>query len=389
MLKRLLVLVLCVALAFAFVGCSTPAAEEAAPETETATEEPATDDAAADDTATEETAADGEYTDYGLLIGPAEGKTEEDYNFQGVFGGLNPYSDPCAGAASQAAAELGIPDPGFYSPQAWDQNEQNSILDGLIANGATGIYMMTSNGTAGNEQITKMVDAGVNVVTFGGEPDTPTKSTLTLATDVYQQGYEGTKHIIEKLQADGVTEGKIVNLTGAISDPNTAKRIQGPEDACAEVEGFEIVQVISDIDDSEGSMTAVENLLASSGTEINGIICTAYYPAIAVATLLTDEYSHIVAVGCDADASVVEAIQEGRMYGTMRQNPWGQAYLSMITLKMLEDGWTFNNGEGYMYINSGCFFLDESNIANEEEVCMEETMKILETWTDYFTAPEA
>lgn len=387
MLKKVLLVCMCALLCLSLIACAAPAASESA----SAPAEQSQDvphQAAQEGVLEQEETTMGEYTSYGVLVGPAEGKTEADYKFEGVFGGLNPYSDPCEGAAAQAAEELGIPTPGFYSPQAWDQNEQNTILDGLIAKGATGIYMMTSNGTAGNEQITKMVDAGVNVVTFGGAPDTPTKSTLTLATDVYQQGYLGTKHIIEKLKADGKESGKIVHLTGAISDPNTELRIQGCEDACAENEGFEIVQVISDIDESEGSMVAVENLLASSGKEIDGIMSTAYYPAIAMAKLITEEYSNIVAVGCDADASVVQAIKEGRMYGTMRQNPWGQAYISTITLKMLKDGWVFNGGE-YQFVDSGIFFLDASNVDDEIEILKEGTMEILSTWTDRFEAPAA
>ncbi|WP_066644398.1 sugar ABC transporter substrate-binding protein [Christensenella timonensis] len=387
MLKKVLCILLCMVMGVAvFSACTSETPEQgSAPASEAAT---ASESTAQESSGGSEAAAAGETTDYGVLVGPAEGLTEDDYKFDGIFGGMTVFSDPMPLGAEQAAQELGIPTPGFFSPQNWDQNEQNSILDGLIAKGSTGLYLMPSNATAGNEQITKMADAGIVIVTVGGEPDTPTKSTLTLATDVYQQAYEGTKHIIEKLKADGVTEGKIVNLTGDISDPNTAKRIQGCEDACAENEGFSIVQSISDIDNSEDSMTAVENLLASSGKEINGIMCTAYYPAIAVAKQLTDEYSHIVAVGCDADESVVTAIQEGRMYGTMRQNPWGQGYLATITLKMLKDGWTFNNGE-YQYINAGCYFLDSSNIDQEEQVCKDGTMELLATWTDRFTPPAA
>lgn len=327
------------------------------------------------------------YTDYGVLIGPADGKTKDDYVFSGVFGGLNPYCDPMEGAAAKAAEELGIDTPDFYVPQQWDQNEQNELLDACISRGSTGIYLMTSNGTAGNEQITKMVDSGVNVVTVGGEPDTPTKSTLTLSTDVYYQGYEGTKRVIEGIKKSGRDSGKIVNLTGDLSDPNTELRMQGCEDACKENEGFEVFQTLSGIDSSEGSMEAVENLLASSGHEIDGIICTAYYPAIACAKLITEDYSNIIAVGCDADDSVKEAVKEGRMYGTMRQNPWGQAYLAIVTLKMLEDGWVFNNGE-YKWVDSTLPFLDASNIEEEEQACIDTTMELLETWTDNFTAPE-
>ena len=106
------------------------------------------------------------------------------YQFAIVYGGVHPYFEPYEPGAKAAANDLGIPEPYVTSPQAWDQTEQNKVLDGVIARGATGIAMFPSDAVAGNEQITKMVDLGIPVVTLGGSPAEPSQAQFCFATDV-------------------------------------------------------------------------------------------------------------------------------------------------------------------------------------------------------------
>ncbi len=315
--------------------------------------------------------------------GPADGKTDKDYAFGGVFGAINSYSDPMQGAADEAAEELGIPSTQFDAPKDWVQNDQNTILDGLIAKGLKGIYMMTSDPVAGNEQISKMVGSGVPVVCVGGSPDTPSEATLTLATDVYQASYDGTINLIEAMGG----KGGVVGLCGAVTDTNTQSRMKAIEDACAEYPDVNLVQIIGDIDESEASVTAVENILAAKGDQINGFISTCYYPSVALASILSeDKYSEIHAIGCDTDEAVLDGIKSGALDGTMSQNPWGQAYLATVTLKMLTDGWTYKDSEEFL-IDSGSFYITSENVDKVEETQKEATMEIAKTWADKFEAP--
>lgn len=315
--------------------------------------------------------------------GPAEGKTDKDYTFGGVFGAINSYSDPMQGAADEAAEELGIPATQFDAPKDWVQNDQNTILDGLIAKGLKGIYMMTSDPVAGNEQISKMTGSGVPVVCVGGSPDTPSEATLTLATDVYQASYDGTINLIEAMGK----KGGVVGLCGAVTDTNTQSRMQAIEDACDEYPDVTLVQIIGDIDESEASVTAVENILAAKGDQINGFISTCYYPSVALASILSEEkYSEIHAIGCDTDEAVLDGIKSGALDGTMSQNPWGQAYLATVTLKMLTDGWTYKDGEDFL-IDSGSFYITAENVDSVEETQKEATMEMASTWAERFEAP--
>jgi len=102
--------------------------------------------------------------------------------------------------------------------------------------------------------------------------------------------------------------------------------------------------------------------------------------------MMKSEYSEIKSVGFDTDAKVMEAIAAGKMTGTMSQNPWGQAYISMYTLKMLVDGWKYKAGQPEV-INSGSFLITTYNIALYEDMIKNETFKIMGTWTDRFDPP--
>ena len=365
MLKKVLAILLCAALLVSVSACSNSSESKKAQLS-----------------VTKAPAAEAKKDALGITIGPIAGKTDKDYKLGGVFGGMNPYSEPMPGAANQATKELGIPNADFQQPQKWDQNEQNAILDGLVSKGIKGIYMMPSNAVAGNEEIGKLVDANIPVVCVGGPPELPSKATLTLATDVFNSAYQGTMYVIKAMGG----KGKVVGLSGAVSDPNTQKRFAAIKKACKDSK-VELLQNIGDIDNSEGSMTAVENLLSANGAQIGGIISTAYYPSLALAVLLKDKkYSHIKAVGIDTDPKVLQAIKDGTMLGTMSQNPWGQAYIGIKTLKMLADGWKYKSGKPAI-VDSGSFFINKSNINTVDKTVKAVTDKLLATWTNNFTPP--
>ena len=319
-----------------------------------------------------------------IAYGPQNGLTQSDYRFGFSFGGIAAYADPVPGMANLAADESGIPHITVQTPQNWIQNEQNQMLDGLIASGMKGILMMPSEATAGNQQIAKMVDAGIPVVCMGGPPELPSKTTLTLATDVYRAAYDGTVACIKAMGE----AGNLVSLSGMLNDTNTEKRLQAVRDAVAEYPDVQLIQEIADIENPELAMTGVGNLLAARASEIDGIVATTYETAVALANymMMDDQYVHIKAVGTDTDKKVMDAIVEGKMIGTMSQNPWAQGYVGMYTLKMLVDGWTYKDGEPEV-VNSGSYLITPAEVVGYEDFVIGETMKLMETWTERFNPP--
>jgi len=313
-----------------------------------------------------------------------EAKVEEDnaqkYKFAVVKGGINPYFNPVDQAVKDAAKDFDIPEPLLQSPQNWLQDEQNTILDGLVAQGVKAITLCTSDPVAGNEQISKMVDNGVPVITFAMSPALPTKSLFCLATDVADSAYQGTKHLIEAMGG----KGNVVHLTGNLTDGNTKKRMDAVEKAIGEFPDVKLIQTITDIDAAEPAQNAVKNLMAAKRSQIDGIICTAYIPSVAVANEVRrlDE-KRIKIVGIDTDPIVIDAIKDGYLVGTMAQNPYGQAYIAIYSMKLLADGYKWKEGNPFM-IDSGTLFINKDNADTFEQELTNFTKELVSTWKDKY-----
>lgn len=385
--KRKLLMMVCAAMlvvSMGLAGCAptdTGGGEEAAT-TDTEASAPSDESPADSPNAEEDTSATaGNELFPEVTIGPAEGKTEDDYKFGLVYGGVNPYFDPMQPAADLMAEILQIPKLTVDTPEDWDQNEQNQILDGQVAQGMKGFVTFPSNAVAANAEYKKIVDAGMPVVCVGGAPEDPSPATLTLATDVYKSSYEATETLIKEIGE----KGNIVALSGDVSDPNTVKRFQAADDVVEKYPDVKLLQKIGDIDDAEGSMTAVESLLTASGDEIAGIVSTAYFPSVAMATYLPD-YPDIKGVAIDTDEKVLQAVRDGVLIGTMSQNPYGQAYIGTLTCKMLVDGWTYKEGEDVL-LDSGSFLVTADNIDDYDGMKVETTNEILKTWVSKFNPP--
>ncbi len=314
------------------------------------------------------------------------------YQFAIVYGGVHPFFDPWEPGAKRAAQDLGIPEPYIVSPQAWDQTEQNQVLDGVLAKGAKGIGMFPSDAVAGNEQITKMVSAGIPVVTMGGSPAEPSDASFCYATDVGASVAYGTQAVIDKLKANGKTSGNIVHLCSSLADTNTQKRQKAINEVLAKPEnaGFVLYQELADTDATEPAEKAISSMYASYIDDVDGIICTGYVNAQVLAKTMMERDEHrVVAVGIDDSQDVLDAIQKGYMYGTMTQNPWGMGYVGIYALKLLTDGYTYKKDMPF-FIDSGWFLLSQENFDQYQATVEANTAKFVSTMKDtYFDAPAA
>lgn len=313
-----------------------------------------------------------------------------EYQFAIVYGGVHPFFDPWEPGAKAAAQDLGIPEPYVVSPQHWDQTEQNQVLDGVIAKGAKGIGMFPSDAVAGNEQITKMVNHGIPVVTMGGSPAEPSDADFCYATDVGGSVAYGIQALIDKLKENGLEKGNIVHLCSSLADTNTQKRQAAINEVLAKPEnkGFVLYQELADTDATEPAEEAISSMYASYIDEVDGIICTGYVNAQVLAkTMIEKEEKRVVAVGIDDSQDVLDAIDSGYMYGTMTQNPWGMGYVGVYALKLLKDGYTYKEDMPF-FIDSGFFLLDKAGLPTYQETVEANTKEFVSTMkSKYFDPP--
>ncbi len=320
-----------------------------------------------------------------VSIGAIKGKSLEDYMFGFSFGGVADYSIPLEKMALQACEDLEIPPILIDTPENWIQSEQDIALDNLVSLGAKSIFMMPSEATAGNTKISELSQKGLEIVCVGGAPDLPSESVLTLETDNYQCAYDATLKVIEHLEY----EGNIIGISGAQTDTNSKKRLQGIADACARYEGIVLLELVDGISTTQSGLEIVGEVLERQGENVDGIVAMDYYAAQAMAHYLLYEtkYQEIVCIGIDSDPLVLEAIAQGKMMGSMSQNPWAQGYIAVYTLKMLEDGWIYKQNQPHL-IDTGTLLISADNTSDFEQQMIDQAYDMVKTWGDRFHPPQ-
>ena len=305
------------------------------------------------------------------------------YAFIGAI--VHPYYNPFPLAFKQAESDLPVGKILWEMPQQFDQNVQNQLIDGAVAQGYNLMGVQDSDPAAGNVEIAKVVAQGIPVVSFAGCANQPSPNMYCLATDVQQSAYYAATQVIKQMGG----KGNLVHFSGNNADANTKLRIAGVAKAVAENPGVTLLQTIVDDDSAETAQNAVSSVFASKGSQINGIVATAYQPSVAIANQLTsDNRKDIVAVLQDPDPIVTTAIANGFVYGTMSQNPYGQAYIGVYSLYLWTQGYTWKKDAPW-YIDSGSFLITKDNLATVTKAMADLTQKMVSTWAStYFDAPK-
>ena len=184
-----------------------------------------------------------------------------------------------------------------------------------------------------------------------------------LGTDTGNSAYLGAKELIRVMGG----KGRIAHFTGFLVDPNTQLRIDAVQRAADETNGaVTVVQVIADIDAPQPAEEKINAYLAASAADVDGIITTAWVPAVVAANSLRKiGDKRIKMVGIDHDEVVIKAIADGFVDGTMLQNPYGQGYVGSYVLDKLRSGCTLkadapfkSNALTTKFVDSGTVFVD-------------------------------
>ncbi len=258
----------------------------------------------------------------------------------------------------------------------WTQDVENQSVEAMAAQGYDLFYIFGADSTGANALYKELYDAGFEVVNYAGAVADPQESALTLASNVYQMGYDSTKLLIEYMGG----EGKIINVLENLNDVNTQKRQQGVEDAVAEHPGVEIIQTVADIATVDAGFEKISDALAAN-MDADAIVATGGTASIALANAMGDYYGtnpdakHIFAGTVDQSNEVMNAIKEGHIDHTLAQNGWGQGYISPLILMYLKDGWEpITWGE---HIDSGSLVITVENVDTWQQDIEKLTMDII------------
>jgi len=316
-----------------------------------------------------------------------------------VPGGPNIYFAPWEQSATDAQKQFDIAKVSYVVPptQTFETAVQITTLNSLASQGVNGMAVFPNGATALQPAYQRIIDQGAKIIDLAGCTKQPTPALFCLATDVEAAAKTQTELVIKKMGG----KGNIVFLAGQPTDANTVQRQAGVEAAIAETGGkVKLLQVVSNIDSPTAATPAIQSLLAGSADHIDGIVSTSYYPSVAGAEIWSQnsQYQRIVFAAADSSPEVMQAIQQGAIYGTMFQNSSGQGLVAAYLLnRIITHNCTVNAGGPWKksaltdrLMDSGYQFVDSSTVADvigKPYGLPEVTKKLLTEADKYLTCP--
>ncbi|WP_099827673.1 sugar ABC transporter substrate-binding protein [Oceaniglobus indicus] len=311
----------------------------------------------------------------------AAAQAADDSRIAMIPGGPHPYFAAWEQAGADAVRDFGIEAADYKVPQKWELTQQNQLLESLLSQGYNGFMIFPGDPVGAVSTAEELAENGAQVIAGAGCFKDPSPAAFCLGTDTGNSAYLGTK---ELLAAMGDGEKRIAHFTGFLVDPNTQLRIDAVNKA-AEEAGATVVQVIADIDAPEPAEEKINAYLAAHADEVDGIITTAWVPAVVAANALRkmgDTGIHMV--GIDHDEVVLTAIKDGVIDGTMLQNPYGQGYIGTFALDKLRSGCTVKDDAPFAsnaltdkFIDSGTSYVDASTVDSYIDAMRAESDRIL------------
>ena len=284
-----------------------------------------------------------------------------------VPGGPHPYFAAWEQAGADAMKDFGLGAADYRVPQKWELSQQSQLLESLLSQGYNSFLIFPGDAVGTSSTVTEIVGQGGQAIALAGCLKDPNPALFCFGTDTGNSAYLGAKELIKILGG----KGKIAHFTGFLVDPNTQLRIDAVNKAAAETNGaVQVIQVIADIDAPEPAEEKINAYLAAHGAEVDGIITSAWVPAVVSANALRKMGDkRIKMVGIDHDEVVIRAIKDGFVNGTMLQNPYGQGYIGSYVLDKLRSGcklkedapWKSNALTG-KFVDSGTVYVDAAEV---------------------------
>jgi ribose transport system substrate-binding protein len=284
-----------------------------------------------------------------------------------VPGGPHPYFSAWEQAGKDAVKDFGLGGADYRVPQKWELATQSQLIESLLSQGYNSFLIFPGDAVGTTPVVQEIVENGGQALALAGCLKDPTPALFCMGTDVARSAYLGTKELIKAMGG----KGSIAHFTGFLVDPNTQLRIDAVQKAADETDGaVKVIQVIADIDAPQPAEEKINAYLAAHAAEVDGIITTAWVPAVTAANALRKiGDKRIKMVGIDHDEVVLKAIKDGFLSGTMLQNPYGQGYVGSYVLDKLRSGCTIKDDAPWApnaltakFVDSGTVFVDASQV---------------------------
>ncbi len=284
-----------------------------------------------------------------------------------VPGGPHPYFAAWAQAGADAVRDFHLAAADYKVPPSWTLSQQNDLISSLASQGYNAFLIFPGDPVGTRPTVAELADNNVPAIALAGCLQDPSQALFCMGTDTGNSAYLGTKALIKAMGG----KGRIAHFTGFLVDPNTKLRMDNVAKAVAESNGaVTLVQTIADIDAPEPAQDKINAFLATQGSQVDGIVTTAWIPAVVSATALRkigDKRIHMI--GIDHDPVVLAAVKDGFVDGTMLQNPYGQGYVGSYVMSRLAAGCKVNDHAPWASTAQTTRFIDSgTSLAGPAEV---------------------
>lgn len=305
--KKVLSLLLTMAMTLSLVGCGTSATTATATDTtETGTVE------------TTEAAGTG--------LAAHEDQT---YYMVTFLSGYSFWTE-CWRGFQDAANVLGVKAQ-YGGTTEYDVNSAVTSLDQIIALNPTGMAVTCMDADAYKDSINNAIGSGIPIVTFDSDSPDSDRTTF-IGTSNYDSGVTAAKYIGDKLGG----KGRVACLTRT-GQSNINDRISGfTETLAANYPGIEMVQVVDAGADENEAATNMSSLLAKD-SEIDYVFAALQQAVLGTQTALSEAglTGKVKIVGFDTDTTTLDSIKNDSVEATLSQSPYAEGYWSMMYLYML------------------------------------------------------
>lgn len=232
-----------------------------------------------------------------------------------------------------AAQELNV-SVEFQGATQYDPNEENTVLEKVIARKPAGIAVTAINPEALNPAIDKAVTAGIPVVLFdSGAPDS--KAYAFLGTDNYGAGSQAAREMGRLLGG----KGKVAVVTQP-NQLNHQDRLRGFKETLGqEFPEMSIAEVADGKGDIQVSSQAAERIL-DAHPDVAGFFATQANGGVGIGEALQARglERRKVIISFDTDKGTLDMVKSGVINETLAQGTWNMGYWSLLSLFHLHHG---------------------------------------------------
>ncbi|MDO4647485.1 MAG: substrate-binding domain-containing protein [Eubacteriales bacterium] len=205
-----------------------------------------------------------------------------------------------------------------------DVETQINTLDAVVAENPNVLCMSASDMESCTAQLESAHENGIPVVVFDSMLEDMNLVSAYRSTDNYNAGATAAEKMAEALNGSG----NVVIFSAQEKSSTVRDRIRGFQDTIKSHDGITITDILYE-DQVEDINASISEYMEQTDN-LAGVYCTNYVVAEAYLAVAPEENAPVL-IGTDGSSAQIDAIRDGREYGTVSQNPYEMGYTTMLT----------------------------------------------------------